>query len=241
MRRTDGAAGATGSSGAARLGRLPGAAADVDDLLPRRGARAGASLGARLVGASAASALRRAARAAARRRHLRRGFGGCGALRLGAAAWRRCCLGRAGAARSSSTAQDRLADLHLVAGLDLDLLDLPGHRRRHFDRGLVGLELEDRLILRDRVARLDEDAQHVAASTFSPSSGSVKSVTTTFHTKDTRTQRSSVSCALVVHRQDVAGFALLRIDVVRLDRLLRRPTTSILPSRASAASVATTT
>ena len=58
--------------------------------------------------------------------------------------------------------EDRLADLDLVARLDLDLFHRAGDRRRHFDRRLVGFELEDRLILRDRVAGLDQDAEDVA-------------------------------------------------------------------------------
>ena len=58
--------------------------------------------------------------------------------------------------------QDHRADLDLVALLDLDFLDDAGNRGGHFDRGLVGLELEDRLIVRDRVADLHEHAGHVA-------------------------------------------------------------------------------
>ena len=73
--------------------------------------------------------------------------------------------------------EDRLADLDLVALLDLDLFHLAGDRRRHLNRRLVGFELEDRLILCDRVAGLDQDAEDVAGlEMFSPSSGSVKSV-----------------------------------------------------------------
>ena len=71
-------------------------------------------------------------------------------------------LRRGGCAGAFVVAEDRLADLDLVAGLDLDLFDRAGDRRRHFDRRLVGFELEDRLILGDRVARLDQDAQDVA-------------------------------------------------------------------------------
>src|SRR4029079_10048989 len=58
--------------------------------------------------------------------------------------------------------KNHLPDFHLVALLDFDLADRSRHRRRHFDRGLVGLELEDRLIHRERVARLDQQAQDVA-------------------------------------------------------------------------------
>ena len=50
--------------------------------------------------------------------------------------------------------EDRLADLDLVAVLDLDLFHHAGDRRRHFDGRLVGFELEDRLIFLERVARL---------------------------------------------------------------------------------------
>ena len=55
------------------------------------------------------------------------------------------------------------ADLDLVALLDLDFLDDAGHRRGHLDGGLVGLELEDRLLARDRVADVHEHFGHVAA------------------------------------------------------------------------------
>ena len=70
---------------------------------------------------------------------------------------------RAPAPRRRSTVEHGLADGDLVAGLDVDRLDRARHVRRHFDRRLVGLELDDRLIDRQRVADLDEHAQHVAA------------------------------------------------------------------------------
>jgi hypothetical protein len=57
--------------------------------------------------------------------------------------------------------QDDLADLHLVALLDLDLLHRARHVRRHLDGRLVGLELEHRLILLERIARVDHDADDV--------------------------------------------------------------------------------
>ena len=67
------------------------------------------------------------------------GFGAFAARRLQPCApWHRC-------ARSAGTVfkrQHRLARLDLVAGLDLDLGDLAGDVRRHFDRRLVGFELE---------------------------------------------------------------------------------------------------
>ena len=67
------------------------------------------------------------------------------------------------------------------------------------------------------------------AAMFSPSSGSVKSVTKTSADGDRSSHGDRRDCSF------------LGIDVVRLDRLLRRRDASILPSRASAASVATIT
>ena len=58
--------------------------------------------------------------------------------------------------------QDHLAGLDLVADLDLDLLDHAFDARRHFERRFVGLELEDRLVLLDAIAWLDQDLQHIA-------------------------------------------------------------------------------
>jgi hypothetical protein len=55
-----------------------------------------------------------------------------------------------------------LTGFDLVAGLDLHFLDRAGHVRRHFNRRLVGLEFEDRLIDGDRVAGLDQDFQDIA-------------------------------------------------------------------------------
>ena len=52
--------------------------------------------------------------------------------------------------------------LTLSPALTLIVLHLAGDRRGHFDGRLVGFELEDRLVLRERVARLDQHAQHVA-------------------------------------------------------------------------------
>ena len=58
--------------------------------------------------------------------------------------------------------QDRLPDRDPVARLHLDIDHQAGYRRRHFNRGLVGLEFENRLLLRDHLARLDQHTQHVA-------------------------------------------------------------------------------
>ena len=58
--------------------------------------------------------------------------------------------------------QHRLARLHLVAGLDPHFLDPAGHGRRHFERRLVGFELQHRLIGGEHVAGLHHHAEHVA-------------------------------------------------------------------------------
>ena len=98
------------------------------------------------------------------------GAAGCG--RGGAG---RRAAGAAGRGRGTFVErQDDLADGDLVAALDLDLGDRAGHRRRHFDGRLVGLELEDGLILGDRVADLDEDVQHVAALDAVPEVGNLE-------------------------------------------------------------------
>ena len=51
---------------------------------------------------------------------------------------------------------------NLLTSLDSDVLDDAGHRRWYLDGGLVGLELEDRLLERDRVAHLHQHLNHVA-------------------------------------------------------------------------------
>ena len=97
-----------------------------------------------------------------RRRRVRRLVGSRAGSAAGAAPFFAGCW----AARRARIvdAENRLADAHFVAGFDLDLLDLARDRRGHFDGRFVGLELEDRLILRQGVAGLDQDAQHVAWS-----------------------------------------------------------------------------
>ena len=74
--------------------------------------------------------------------------------------------------------ENRLSDLHFVASLDLDLLDLTRHRRRHLDRRLVGLELEDGLILASVSPGLTRTRSTSPDSICSPSSGRLKSVAT---------------------------------------------------------------
>ena len=170
IRRTDGAAGATGSSGAAgsaaaRAPRLMSTtfrprACGTRLRRPRRLCRPSAALAlapstcCSSSGASRLGAICRACRlapAASPARPSARLSRRCGAAsprdRL------RRASARGAAAAIGVDGQDRLADLHLVAGLDLDFLDAAGHRRRHFDGGLVGLELEDRLIFRDACRR----------------------------------------------------------------------------------------
>ena len=180
IRRTDGAAGADRQLAARRrLGCRPRAAADVDDLV---GAGGAASRSRR--SASSASAAARPSAAVGS------GCRGCAASAAAAGARLRGCGRRLAAAAASALrcgapaaavvdAQDRLSDLDLVAGLDLDVLDAAGDRRRHFDGRLVGFELEDRLIFRDVSPGLTSTRSTSPPSTFSPSSGSVKSVTMT--------------------------------------------------------------
>ena len=52
-----------------------------------------------------------------------------------------------GDASPPSTVRIGLTDFDLVANLDLHLVHRAGDRRGHFDRRLVGFELEDRLVL----------------------------------------------------------------------------------------------
>src|SRR6185436_15688750 len=115
--------------------------------------------------------------------------------------------------------ENRLADLDLVAFLDLDLLHLAGDRRGDLDGRLVGLELEHRLVFLDRVAGFDEDAKDVAGRNVLA-----------------QLRKREVSR----HVYEVAGFTL---SGLMLCALIASATTdaSSLPSRASAPSVATIT
>src|SRR5205807_2378115 len=65
--------------------------------------------------------------------------------------------------RAVLDAQNRLTDFHFVAGLHLDVFDLTRNGRGDFDGCFVGLELEDGLIFREHVARVDKDAEDIAA------------------------------------------------------------------------------
>src|SRR5581483_2603310 len=169
-----------GSGG--RLRRRTRAARDVDDFRSRRlrvaGLLGGWPLRSGLVPGVAARALDMLFEARLVRGNLRGGVRGDGAaaalavgllpllcllcLRRGGRRLRRLRRGGRRGRAAFVHRQDRLADLHLLAGLHLDVLHLAGDRRGHFDGRLVGLELEDRLILLQRVARFDEHAQHVA-------------------------------------------------------------------------------
>ena len=86
--------------------------------------------------------------------------------RSGASAVARAVRGRAVINR-----QDDSADLHLVASLDLDVLDDTRNRRGHFDGGLIGFELDDRLLARNGVAHLDEHTCDVALFNVFPQLG----------------------------------------------------------------------
>jgi len=55
-----------------------------------------------------------------------------------------------------ANARNHRADLNRVAFLEQLLAQGSGNRRRHFDRHLVGLQAGDRLIGRNRFARLLE-------------------------------------------------------------------------------------
>ena len=158
-RRTDGAAGAdavvgTGGlvagCGGSRRGRLP--SADVHDrrALPRilfRG-RLGWSSALRL----SFSLGRRRLRFCALflllcRTPMRRPFRVAGFF---ASAARRCRLSirrRRRFCRRRRTVEDHLAGLDLVADLDLHVLDDAFDGGRHFEGGLIGFELEHRLVL----------------------------------------------------------------------------------------------
>ena len=57
--------------------------------------------------------------------------------------------------------QHDLPDLDLVSRLHLDVGDDAADVRRHFDRRLVGLELEHRLVLLDGVPRLHQNANDI--------------------------------------------------------------------------------
>ena len=58
--------------------------------------------------------------------------------------------------------ENRLPDFDLVPGFDFRFFDDAVHRRRDFDRGFVGFELEDRLVFLDRVAGLHHDPKNIS-------------------------------------------------------------------------------
>ena len=76
------------------------------------------------------------------------------------------CAGAAGFAAAAPPrvvdGQHDLTDLDPLPLLDADVLDGSGNARRDLDGRLVGFELEDRLILGDRVPRRDEHADNIA-------------------------------------------------------------------------------
>ena len=93
---------------------------------------------------------------------LRRGAGALAAARRAAAVpaparQRRRCRGRPAAAFDH---RDQVADVDLVAQLDLELLEHAGRGRRNLHRRLVGLDGDQRLLGLDRVARLDQHLDH---------------------------------------------------------------------------------
>src|SRR5690606_17899800 len=120
--------------------------------------------------------------------------------------------------------EQHLSDSDLVAFGHLHLGDRPGNRRRHFDGGLVGLELDDRLILFDRVTGFDEHREDVAS----------------LDALAERGQRDFVGHDRSAVPYMWAGSAVSGL----MDRSLKAccaTLTSICPARASAESVAATT
>ena len=75
---------------------------------------------------------------------------------LGAAALGLAAAGFAGAPRAVLDLAEQRADRDGLAVLGGDLGEHAGGRRRHLDRHLVGLELDQRLVDRDGIARLLE-------------------------------------------------------------------------------------
>ncbi len=113
-------------------------------------------LGGSRVGRLCTGALGRGILGGLVRRSCRRSCGSAAAL------VRRSCASSGGAGGLVHR-QHHLPDLHLVARLDLEFLDDAGDAGGHFDRRLVGLELEDGLVLLQGVARLHQHAHDVAA------------------------------------------------------------------------------
>ena len=167
----------------------------------------------------------RAGRVGVRRRLLAHAalFGGAGRLRLRRRprlrhrrlAWPRpwpadssAGSTRAAAAPPPSTVSTSWPDLDLVARLDLDLLDRACDVGRHFDRGLVGLEFEDRLVFRERVARLHQHADDVAGGDVLAQFGNLE-----FSSPVSSTVSGKPSA------QSFAGILLVRVDPEVLDGL----------------------
>ena len=102
-----------------------------------------------------------------------RGLGRPRRLRLLVARLRRVCLL---GGRAVGNGEHDLPDLHFLARFDAHFTDGTGDARRHFDGGLVGLELEDRLIFSMVSPGLTSTRTTSPAAMFSPSSGSLNSV-----------------------------------------------------------------
>jgi hypothetical protein len=70
-------------------------------------------------------------------------------------------FGGAGAAAApASSTRDHCTLSDLVPDLDAQLPHHAGFRRRHFHRGLVGLERDQALVLLHRIAGLDQQLDH---------------------------------------------------------------------------------
>ncbi len=142
--------------------------------------------------------------------------------------------------------QHDLADLDLLALLDLDFLDDARNARRNFDRRLVGLELENGLILLQLIARLHHDANHVACDDVLAKFGNYEVSHGVRPRRGLKPSRSAAAycllptaCPAYVDCYAVAGFAFSAL-IPRSAIAFCTTFASSLPSRMSADSVATT-
>ncbi len=106
---------------------------------------------------------------------------------------RRRRLRRAGVTRLDD--RNDIAFRHRPIDPDANLLHDARDTRRHFHRRLVGFERDEALVLRDRVARLDEhfDDRHIGVL---PMSGTLTSIVATWNSRCRR------ACGSVEERKD---------------------------------------
>ncbi len=150
--------GSDGSDGCRSLGRIRNLHGRTLDF-PLPSLRCAALRAALVFGLIARRGLRIRGRLLTQSAGCCRGLGRPRRLRLLVARLRRVCLL---GGRAVGNGEHDLPDLHFLARFDAHFSDGTGDARRHFDGGLVGLELEDRLIFLDGVSRLDQHADDVA-------------------------------------------------------------------------------